>query len=186
MGKLQQHQVAPDFQATTTTGDRFTLRGLRGRKIVLSFMRHAKCAFCNYRLHELSMRRGLFESAGVEVYGVLNSTPDETRAHTKGNLDQAIKLIANPSRSFYRNYGVVENVGGAASINVFITDVKALLAGYPPTLRSFLDTTIPADFLIDPEGVLWLAHYGNDFTDHVSFDVLEEFVADPCLTVAPA
>jgi hypothetical protein len=44
----------------------------------------------------------------------------------------------------------------------------------------------PAEFLIDPEGLIWGAHYGRAISDHISFDRVAEFARDPCLKVPAA
>jgi hypothetical protein len=35
---------------------------------------------------------------------------------------------------------------------------------------------VPADFLIDRNGIFYACHYGSDITDHIPMQVIEEFI----------
>ena len=53
--------------------------------------------------------------------------------------------------------------------------VKGMLRGYLPTTVKGSLTTMPADFLIDPAGVIQVVHYGADEGDHLPFEQVTEF-----------
>ena len=45
---------------------------------------------------------------------------------------------------------------------------------------------VPADFLVDPEGVVWKAYYGTAVSDHIPFEDVSAFAADLCLDMPEA
>jgi hypothetical protein len=45
---------------------------------------------------------------------------------------------------------------------------------------------IPAEFLIDPQGVIQVAHYGRLVTDHLPLDLIDRFAASGAAIVGPA
>jgi hypothetical protein len=54
-----------------------------------------------------------------------------------------------------------------------------MLKGYLPTTVKGSLTTMPADFLVDKEGVIQVAHYGNDEGDHLPFEQVKAFSLRP-------
>jgi peroxiredoxin len=50
---LRQGGAAPDFQATDLFSRALRLSDLRGRPVLLSFMRYASCPTCNLRVREM-------------------------------------------------------------------------------------------------------------------------------------
>jgi peroxiredoxin Q/BCP len=50
-----------------------------------------------------------------------------------------------------------------------------MFEGYIPTTIKGSMTTTPADFLIDREGIIQVAHCGRDEGDHLPFDAVKEF-----------
>jgi hypothetical protein len=56
--------------------------------------------------------------------------------------------------------------------------------GYVPTTIKGNITTMPADFLIDRNGVIQIAHYGNDGGNHVPFEQAKAFSQQQTFTRA--
>jgi len=55
------------------------------------------------------------------------------------------------------------------------TLLKGMFKGFIPLVFKGSLTTMPADFLIDREGIIRVAHYGRDEADHLPFDQVKEF-----------
>jgi len=53
--------------------------------------------------------------------------------------------------------------------------LRAMFKGYVPTTIKGSMTTMPADFLIDREGIIQVAYYGKDEGDHLPFDTVKSF-----------
>lgn len=180
MERLVRGQLAPDFEATTYRGERIALRDFRGHKLLLSFFRNSSCMFCNYRIHQLAARQSELSAAGIVVLGVMESSAEEI-ARYAGHNHPSLPIVADPDRTLYHLYGVRSDPWGVVSLRISITFLRAIFAGYFPKLVQPPSATIPIDVLVDPEGLVWEAHYGTDFADHVPFERLFTFAADSCL-----
>ena len=55
------------------------------------------------------------------------------------------------------------------------TLIKGMLKGYIPLIIKGSLTTMPADFLIDKNGIIQKAYYGSDEGDHLSFEEVKAF-----------
>ena len=55
------------------------------------------------------------------------------------------------------------------------TLLTGMLKGYIPFPIKGSMTTMPADFLIDREGIIQVAYYGEDGGDHLSFEEVKAF-----------
>jgi len=53
--------------------------------------------------------------------------------------------------------------------------MKAMAKGYVPITIKGSMTTMPADFLIDEQGIIRIAHYGKDEGDHLPFEEVRAF-----------
>jgi peroxiredoxin len=56
MKKLNQYQLAPNFEAMNYLSERINLESYRGKKVWLSFYRYASCPLCNLRIDEISKK----------------------------------------------------------------------------------------------------------------------------------
>lgn len=185
MSIIERGAIAPTFEATTHDGKHVTLDSFRGAKLWLSFYRFASCPLCNFRIHELIAHHKAFADAGIRMVGVMQSS-GENIAKYAAKQNPPFPIIADPERSLYRLYGVTPSILGMFHPRVFSTAMKAMFAGIFPGVPDFPLATVPADFLIDPEGLVWSAYYGKAISDHIPFETVTEFAADDCLTVPAA
>jgi len=179
---LQRGQLAPDFSTHTFEGEEVTLKAYRGAKLWLTFYRFASCPLCNYRIHEVLARYEEFTNAGIRLVGVFQSPPEKIAKYV-AKKDPPFNLIADPKLDLYRLYGVSPSVWGLFKPEVFSTTFKAMFKGIFPGSIEGPVAMRPAEFLIDPEGLIWDAFYGRSVADHMPFDRVAEFAADPCLSV---
>jgi thioredoxin-dependent peroxiredoxin len=177
--------LAPAFEATTYTGEELTLDSFRGAKLWLSFYRFASCPLCNYRIHELMARYDEIAATGIRVVGVMQSGPERIATYA-AKRKVPFPIVSDTERRLYRLYDVTPSVWGMFHPRVFGTAVKAMVNGIFPGVPDFPLATVPADFLIDPEGVVWSAFYGRAVSDHIPFETVLEFAGDDCLTMPAA
>lgn len=182
MTRINDGAIAPEFEATTYEGKPLSLESYRGAKLWLSFYRFASCPLCNYRIHELMARYDEFQKAGIRLVGVMQSSPDRIAKYAE-KRKAPFPIIADPERKLYREYGVSASLMGMFHLRVFGTALKAMFSGIFPGAPDFPLATVPADFLIDPEGVVWSAYYGRAVSDHIPFEKVVEFAADDCLAM---
>jgi peroxiredoxin len=154
------------------------LRSGKGRRIY----RFASCSLCNYRIHEVLARYEEFTNAGIRLVGVFQSPPEKIAKYV-AKKDPPFNLIADPKLDLYRLYGVSPSVWALFKPDVFSTAFKAMCKGIFPGSIEGPVAMRPAEFLIDPEGLIWDSFYGRSVADHMPFERVAEFAADPCLSV---
>ncbi len=168
------HVVLPSIDGPT-----FDTRSLTDKPFMLSFFRFAACPFCNLRVHELVER---FDEFGNDftIVAVFDSPLDDLVRHTAKHR-APFPILADESNRYYKKYSIEHSARGMLTGMIFRmpTLVKAMLKGYLPTTVKGSLTTMPADFLVDKEGVIQVAHYGNDEGDHLPFEQVKAFSLRP-------
>lgn len=156
-------------------GSLFDSDSLRGRPFLLSFFRFASCPFCNLRVHELVTRFAEF-GPRASIVAVFDSPLDNLVRHAAGHR-APFPILADERNESYRAYGIEHSLGGVVRGMVFRMPalLRGMVKGYlPTTIRGSL-TTMPADFLIAPDGTIQLPYYGTDEGDHLPLDRVREF-----------
>jgi peroxiredoxin len=176
--RLQAGALAPDFDVTDVHGRAVRLHAHRGRALLLSFYRFSSCPFCNLRVHRLLQHREGFEARGLSMVAVFQSSQAHILEHV-GQQDDALPIIADPERTLYAAYGIeASSKAIARAAIVRLGDAAlALSKGFVPKDVDGDTKTIPADFVIDAEGIIRIAYYGRDIGDHLPIDRLESFLA---------
>jgi thioredoxin-dependent peroxiredoxin len=153
----------------------FDSESLYGHPFLLSFFRFASCPLCNLRVHELVTR---FEEFGPSftVVAVFDSPLDNLVRFSARHI-APFPILADENNRYYREYGIEHSVAGVFKGVILRLPalVKGMLRGYLPTTVKGSLTTMPADFLIDPAGVIQVVHYGADEGDHLPFEQVTEF-----------
>ncbi|MFP5504674.1 MAG: redoxin domain-containing protein [Gammaproteobacteria bacterium] len=154
----------------------FDLDRLRGRRFMLSFFRFAACPFCNLRVHELTTRFGEF-GGQFTVVAVFDSSLDNLQRHA-GRHRAPFPILADEANVHYRAFAIERSVMGMlkAALLRFPDVLRAVLVeGYLPTSIQGHPATLPADFLVDEQGVIRQAYYGKDIGDHLPFEAVRAF-----------
>lgn len=172
---LRSGQPAPDFDVRDIFEQPVRLRDCSGRRLLLSFYRFASCPFCNLRVHRLLQRHSELHALGLRLVGVFQSRPELVRKHV-GKQDAPFPIVADPGGALYQAYGVDSSKAGMARALLRMPDAAlAMSKGFlPRDVDTALDL-MPADFLIDEDGVLRVAYYGRDPGDHLPFDRVMSF-----------
>jgi signal transduction histidine kinase/peroxiredoxin len=174
VGQSARHFVASDLQ-----GRRIDLADYRGRYVFLAFLRFAGCPFCGLRTHTLTLRYPTFQATGLDVIVVIESA----RSHA---LEQAVlcdapfPIIADPTGALYRLYETTASQRGLQFAlrhrkeefaEAQRLGLEALVNDGPAYGDGVLDR-LPAEFLIDPDQRIEIAHYGKDIGDFLSLETL--------------
>ncbi|MGO4268807.1 peroxiredoxin family protein [Paenibacillus sp. TAF58] len=178
---LSKGEVAPDFTFTGIDGVPLQLSDLRGRKVLLAFFRNAACAMCNLRVRHFIQRYNQWRLQGLEIVAVFES-PDANMSQYVSRQDAPFPLIADPQADLYDLYGVeVSEEKVQATIADTITQkfvAEAAAEGFALTKEEGSNFyRIPAEFLIDNNGIIHEAHYGQLVIDHIPLDVIDRFAA---------
>lgn len=166
---------APAFEVIDLDGSSVSLADYQDRYLLLSFYRYAACPFCNLRIREVARAHEALSEAGVDVLAVFHSPPARLRQFMS---DQTFpfRLIADPRRELYRLWGVEESwLGFAKGMLRVPTLVRAMARGHLPGKPEVSMATMPADFVVGPDGRVRTTYRGRDMGDHIPLDwVLEE------------
>lgn len=78
---------------------------------------------------------------------------------------------------YYKVYGIKHSVIGVLKGMFFRmpTLLRGMAKGYFPTTIKGSMITMPADFLVDAEGIIHQVYYGQDEGDHLPFEQVKEF-----------
>lgn len=171
-----------NIRLPTLDGTSFELDRLRGRRMLLAFFRFASCPFCNLRVHELVAHYPEFGDR-FEVVAIFESSPDNLRRFAARHA-APFPVLADEHGVHYREYGIERSLAG--TLKGMVGRMPALLnamlvRGYLPwRIRGHL-TTMPADFLVDEQGVIRTAHYGRDEGDHLPLAAVRAFARNEAL-----
>jgi thioredoxin-dependent peroxiredoxin len=176
--RLHEGQKAPSLAGETTDGKLITLSDLRGRTVLLKFYRFAACPICNLHLRDYVRRAGEVSAAGITVVAVFHS-PGRRLTKSLRKLSLPFPVIADPEKRLFKAFGVEASWRGMFTQGVARDYARAMGAGFfsGPLGHEGGIKGHPADFLIDGQGVIRLAHYGRDYTDTLDVDRILELAA---------
>jgi len=146
----------------------------------LQFRRFAGCPICNVHLRTIARRHTEITAAGITEIAVFHSPADDMLPHQGGFPFAA---IADPSRVLYREFGVSSSAFALTHPRAFSSPFKPQIwsvmidsfrAGSSPFPKGETIKGLPAEFLINPAGVIQAAKYGRHASDHWSVDELLE------------
>ncbi|MCJ8319388.1 MAG: redoxin domain-containing protein [Colwellia sp.] len=179
------------YQGSTVTniilpaidGAIFDLHSIKGKPFMLSFFRFASCPFCNLRLHQLVKR---FDEFGDDftIVAIFDSPLNNLVQHAKDHHAPFI-ILADEDNQYYREYGIEYSILGVIKGMTFRLPTllkgllkgigKGLVKGYNPLRFKGRITTMPADLLVDKDGIVVKAYYGKDEGDHLAFEDVKAF-----------
>lgn len=168
--KLKVGDKAPGFEAVDANGDTVRLSDYKGQKILVAFFRYAGCPVCNSRAHDLVESYDSIRSKGYRIIAIYESDG----ATLKDYLTETpvpFAVIGDPGLQLYKAYGVERSFWKTLGSGFKRQPVKAMKRGNSLFGKKYRRdghlTRIPADFLIDENGVLKAVHYGKNIGDHL-------------------
>ncbi len=173
--RLVAGQPAPAFVADSVQGGPVALAALRGGPVLLSFYRYASCPMCNLRLRDFARDFPAWRDRGLRFVAFFHSSAKRIRAHA-GARAYPFSLVGDPAWRIYRAYGVETSwlrlLGSALLPSFYLDWARAMRYGFWGGFDLQV-STMPADFLIDPDGRVALAHYGKSIGDHLPSAAIE-------------
>lgn len=175
--RLTVGSAAPDFTVTDMYGQTRSLADYRGRKLHLSFYRYASCPFCNLRVHEMRQKSSLWQQQGLDLMAVFQSPVESIREYAVGKVEE-FPVIPDPQRNLYAQYGAETSWLAFAKSAGRLKDIAAATAkGFLPGKMEGEVNQVPAEFLIDENGIIRTAFYGRDIGDHLDISIIEHFAS---------
>lgn len=167
---------APALITTDFLGNPVDLAALRGRPVLLSFYRYASCPVCNLRMHSIIQAYPQWAAKGLAVVAVFQS-PTASIAQYVGRQDAPFPIVPDPGMALYRRFGVEARWAGLLSPKGMLAALKAFGKGFLPGRVDGPVQRTPADFLIDAQGRIALAHYGTHIDDHVPMGTIAQWLS---------
>lgn len=172
--RLKPGDKAPSIRSVDLADNPFDLN-MRKRPLMIQFHRYVGCPVCHLHIHNYLERRREWQARGIDIVVVYYSTPDDIQDIGRFPKDSfPITFLSDVERKIYRSYGVGESLWGALSLSAWREGAIALLKGH--SFRHAFQTYglggLPADFLIDENGVVRRVRYGRTIDDSLTVDGL--------------
>ncbi len=159
--KLHAGEAAPDFTLSDVQGEVHQLStALHRGPVLLFFFRGTWCPDCRTYLKELEKHYPHFPAAGVQVLGIAHQRADIVAGYFKREpisypylLDTDAKVIGE--------YGLLRDIA-----------LEALILS-----RSGAQTTHPACFLVDQQGIIRWVYVGDNKRDLPSMEQIDAEIA---------
>lgn len=184
--KLKTGTVAPAFVKNDIYSQPVNLEALKGRKILLAFLRNTRCPLCSHFLYKLSRRIEAFSEDKLSIVVVYESRKEVflLSGFFKNLLakHKNLRIISDTQRELYDLYvaeispekSTLEALQAANRMEEIASAQKDGFDGDAIEEGTHPDA-IPADFFINEDFEIEYAHYGNDAGDHISIDKIESF-----------
>jgi len=169
---LQVKQNAPDFNINDVFSNRISLYNYKGKKVYLAFMRFAGCPVCNLRVHELLKHADAFKAKNIDVVLVYESSIANLRMYLEDTA-YPFTFVADPENTLYNAYGVERSwtkfLGSMFKGMIGKASAGDKLFKKKPELDGKINR-LEAEFLIDENGRLAIAHYSEFLGDNVEIE----------------
>jgi len=156
-------------------GSEFNLENLNGKRYMISFLRFASCPFCNLRINQLVSGFNEFGN-DFTIVAIFDSPLNNLQKHA-GKHKAPFPILADRKNTYYKAYGIEHSFWGMLKgmFGRFPTLIKGMFKGYLPLIFKGSLITMPADILVDENGIIQTAYYGKDEGDHLSFEKVKAF-----------
>jgi peroxiredoxin len=178
--KLMVSMTAPVFETVDLFDQPIKLEDYRGRWLLLSFYRFSACALCNLRVHQLITKYPEYHEKGLDLLAVFES-PKANMLQYVGKQDAPFHIIGDPEARLYDLYGVensevkVQASMTAPSTGERVQEAKA--SGFELTKEEGSNFfRMPADFLIDPDGIIREAFYSELVGQHLDLQIVDQYL----------
>ena len=168
--------VAPDFELPGLGGRKHKLSDYRGKKVLLRFNRQAGCPICNPRNREFIRLYPTFQASNVELIGIFGSSEDVMPLGI-GLQNPPYPVLADPQDTIYAKYGVERSLWGMLNPQNW-KHLDGIREGMKmDTFKNTRSgdgeaTRMPAEFLIDEQGMIEQVHYHAFAMDFLPLETL--------------
>ena len=167
---------AIDFDTEDIYGNPVSLKDYKNKGVILCFFRDVARPLHNKRVFELTRNYKAWKKTGVEVIIVFSEQKKEVLSFFKKH-PRPFPVIADPELELYRKYGIERMIGKStkAPVTKLPPAVDKIFRGKLARLNP-AGRIMPADFLINLDGVIVESWHGCNELDHIPYERLERFV----------
>ena len=123
----QAGETAPDFTASSTSGEKFTLSDRRGKKnVLLAFFPLAFTSTCTEELCEFTRAQFEFGDLDVEIVPISVDAVPSLKAY-KAHESIAHDMVSDFRRGIARSYGVLNEEKLTARRSYFLIDKRGIV-----------------------------------------------------------
>jgi len=157
-------------------GSQFELQQVEGKRYMLSFFRFAACPFCQLRIHQLiSSWQELNDD--FTVIAVFDSPLKNLQRYSQKHK-APFYILADEEGKYYHEFAVKHSL--LKTLKSMLFKLPTLLyamffKGYFPSTLQGNMTTLPADFLVDENGIIQTIYYAKGSADHLPFEQVKAF-----------
>lgn len=168
--KLKIGDKAPDFEVTDVNGDTIKLSNYQGQKVMIAFFRYAGCPVCNFRVHDLIENYDSISAKGYNIIAIYESDNNTLKDYLSETA-VPFRVIGDAELTLYKKYRVEKSfwkmLGSAFKKQPKEAMKKGNKLFSKKIKRDGNLTRLPADFIVDENGILKIVHYGTNIGDHL-------------------
>jgi peroxiredoxin len=175
--KVRIGQKINSFIVDTVDGVQQTVPDPFRKLTHLQFRRFAGCPICNYHLHIFTSNAAQLVSAGIQEIVLFHSSTTEMR---KFQQDIPFVMVADPGKLLYKKFGVEKSLLATMYPKPLWACIRGIALGKMGLNVENGPFGLPADILIDQQGLVVAVHYGKHAYDQWELNELLALAAvDP-------
>ena len=174
--RLKIGERAPLFRVRDFKGKIIETDSFKGSALLISFFRYAACPFCNLRVHQMIRAFDRLHGKNLNIISIFQS-PSSSISEYVGNQEPPFPIIGDPKLKLYKQYGLEQSwfkflLSCLNPLNSIRAIQKGLFNIHPegPVNR------LPADFLVDGNGIISNAYYAKTAADHIPLSEVEKWL----------
>lgn len=172
---LSKGSKVPYIKLTGIDGKEVNTKNLLGRPYLISFFRFATCPFCNLRINMLINRLSEL-GKDFSIVAIFDS-PLKVLMKSAEKHHSPFPILADETKVYYKRFGVRKSFWGMLHGMILHSPTlfKGMFKGYIPFPITGSMLTMPAEFLIDREGIIQHSFYAKHEAEHLDFAIIREF-----------
>lgn len=184
--RLVKGQVMPSFSIKDVDNNVIESDRWKGKKTYLTMLRNTACPLCSFHVFRLLKMADQLRSDHVQIVAFYESKK-QVILSSPFFKDQVLKekklqVVSDTDRHVYKLVGAeidstkasLEILTKHGRMPIIEAAIKAGFNGNGIEEGTNADA-IPADFLINEQGIIVHAHYGADSGDNISLELVEKF-----------
>lgn len=162
---------------TDVNGKTISVKPSKKLKLV-AFFRDVHCPFCNLRIFELTQQYKELNDLGLEIIAVFSASTNDVKAFIS-KRERPFPVVADEYSKAHDSFGLERSQ--VAKYTSMMMHMWRLIKGMKLIgMRAFKSdsTILPADFIIDQNGLIIDCYYGKSYADRMSMDHIKTLLLD--------